>query len=1076
MISSFTALCVTAAVSGTAPSAYAQPEAVVKAASDASIYGWCTDCDSKALIPSICRINSGDMEYVRDIETMAGYYTRNDLTLANGFMKDGVVSGYVKEFYGSGSNLMGEYWLTYDFATGNILTNTQLSFQDTPPVFNVMAYVSEENLMYGVGNLVNLPGFYFMAVSPQDPIKPVMLKTVDQQLCTASSFCYNALEDCFYLINTSRQIVRVQKDGYVEAIATIDLDNLPNYYSALWWNAEDNNYYWNPIWSDHSSIATLDMKTGNATILYNTPNKNQFAFFISEQQAAKSPLKPAKPEFVSSNFPQGALSGSLTYKLPAVALDGSALSGSLKCYSIMDGQSHGEYQGTPGADVNVPFTDLSEGEHEFIFYVATSQYESDKIVDALYIGVDTPDAPADVVIENNNLTWSPVTTSVHGGYVDYESIEYEISLNDELVGTTKANEFTLPIPEDAPMAEYTARVVAIAGEKRSEAGVSNKVVVGAPLSMPVVIPPTQEDFNLCTIIDSNGDGRKWFLMGDAFGIGYTNRDVYQNDWLFLPPTAFTNADSFYNIEFEACTRDGGAPSKENLTVCIAKQPDPESAVVIMEEFPLTTIRYEYEKYSKLFQVEEAGTYYIGFHCTSDPDQTGIFLKNIKLYDSNLPGDAPDVVTDLKGEVAKGEYEATVTFNFPTLNLYKQELDADAELTATITSALESVTVEGTPGSEGTAKVKVEDGDNTISVTVSLGEYTGPAATTTVHAGVVAPETPGNIQATVSDDMLTVHLTWDAVTTGVDDGYIIPEDIQYQVCEIVQTQDGLGFEYVGEPTYDTSFDYTIEAGSEQRTCQLTVLAFNSAGDNGQIERGVTCVVGTPYSLPYSDDFEPEGFNTEPWLIYNPSEEYTAQWGLYWASGLNPSWGNNVILWSVTTEAGALGREGMPRFSTLNTDAATLKLDIYVGDRAPKMTVLAEYPGCTDLVEVGTINKVKDVEFQNVEMDLPEELMNKYWVGLFFQVEFENTDQLFALNSVSVQSKDVSLMNLTSSEQIIGGIGNITLRGLNGNDVAIYSLDGKTIVTDTVNGDNAVYNIAKGIYVVKAGKKTAKVSVR
>lgn len=43
MISSFTALCLTAAVSGTAPSAYAQPEASVKAVSDASIYGWCTD-------------------------------------------------------------------------------------------------------------------------------------------------------------------------------------------------------------------------------------------------------------------------------------------------------------------------------------------------------------------------------------------------------------------------------------------------------------------------------------------------------------------------------------------------------------------------------------------------------------------------------------------------------------------------------------------------------------------------------------------------------------------------------------------------------------------------------------------------------------------------------------------------------------------------------------------------------------------------------------------------------------------------------------------------------------------------
>lgn len=1041
----------------------------------APIYGWCVDATAKDKFPSVWTIGTESTEHVYNLEKMWSNLVDEYLVLSNGYLHDGVAYGYIKELW-QGLYPFGLQWASYNIETGKIINKTPLNINECPPYFNAMAYVPQENLMYGVGEFANLPGFYFMSVSPDDPEKAVKQVPIDINQCTATSFCYNGAEDCFYLINVSRQVVRIQKDGYVETIATIDLDNTPNVYSGLWWNADDNKYYWNPIWEDHSSIVTLDVNTGKTEKLYDTPSKNQFSFFLSEQQGTPSPYKPAMPEFVSKEFADGACSGKVTYKLPSDAIDGTPLTGTLTCTLKINGEKYKDMQGQPGSNVTIEVENIAEGEDEFVFFASTDKYSSDRAVEKIYVGSDTPSAPKDIKVDGNVLSWEPVSTSVHGGYVDYASIKYEVMLNNEPVGETSDTHITLSIPEDAPLADYTASVVAIAGEKRS-AEAKSKIIAGAPMTMPVLFPPTKDDFKLCTVVDANGDGRVWTLSSGVtpyFEMGYSAQGVLEDDWLFMPPVAFENADTFYNLEFEAGSRANVA-TKEYMSVCIAKHPLPDEAEVIIEEFLVDTPR-SFKPFDTLFQVKEPGTYYIGFRCTSEPYQAGIMLRNVKLYDSNLPGDAPARVDDLKATVGNGEYEATVTFNFPKTNLFGKDLDKNAQLSATVASGIDTVTVEGVPGAEGTAKVKIEDGDNTITVTVASGELKGPEATVNAYAGVVAPATPENIKAVVSDDMMSVRLTWDAVTTGIDDGYIIPEDIQYQVCEIVSTESGLGFEFVGEPTSDTFFDYVVEPGSAQRACQLTVLAFNSAGDSGQIDRGAVCIVGTPYTLPFSDDFEPAGFKTQPWIPYVLSDKYSAQWGLYYASGLNAAWGNNVILWSVAENAGALGREGMPRFSTLNTNAASLSLDIYVGDRAPKMTILAEYPGCTDLVEVGTISKVSGAEFQKVEIELPEVLMNKNWVGIFFQVEFADKDQLFALDSVEVQAKVSGVENLTDSCAIVGGTGNVTLYGFDGENVILYTLDGKMVVNEIVDSDNAVYGLEKGVYVVKAGGRTVKVSVK
>ena len=78
-----------------------------------------------------------------------------------------------------------------------------------------------------------------------------------------------------------------------------------------------------------------------------------------------------------------------------------------------------------------------------------------------------------------------------------------------------------------------------------------------------------------------------------------------------------------------------------------------------------------------------------------------------------------------------------------------------------------------------------------------------------------------------------------------------------------------------------------------------------------------------------------------------------------------------------------------------------------------------------------------------------------------------------NDVYIEGSKVSQIDGNAS--ITGRAGEIVLIGFEGVAVEIYTTDGKTAVKDTVRANQAHYALDKGIYLVKAGDRTAKVVV-
>ena len=73
---------------------------------------------------------------------------------------------------------------------------------------------------------------------------------------------------------------------------------------------------------------------------------------------------------------------------------------------------------------------------DFSFSVKSGELESARIDKSVFVGFDTPLAPTDIVLSEGTLSWNPVTDGVNGGYIDTETLTYNVYLNGEKINDT----------------------------------------------------------------------------------------------------------------------------------------------------------------------------------------------------------------------------------------------------------------------------------------------------------------------------------------------------------------------------------------------------------------------------------------------------------------------------------------------------------------------------------------------------------------------------------------------------------------------------------------------------------------
>lgn len=801
-----------------------------------------------------------------------------------GFLQDGVyyTSNYVN--YGFFAFIMLE---AYDVETGELIGENE---GEVNQILIDCATDPTTGTVYSIGYNEAGDGLQLAKVTPsvEDGVVNLGIEPVAQLdgnwnsiACDASGqlygISYAGEEQGDEFIITSSSLCKLDKaTGTVTEIGETGV--LCKYLSSSEIDPTSGRMFWTVSDADEEGyLAEVNLQTGAATKILDFLNDEEVQGLCFQLPAAEDKA-PAAVTNLAASFPEGALSGTISFTAPTTLFDGTAATGALTYEVLANGTSVAEGSTSFGATVSAPVTVESAGSYTFVVTVSNEVGKSPKEKVKVFIGKGIPEAPVVTLTYADgkmNLTWTAVTESVDGGYINPDEVTYtvtrfpgEIVVAENITVTSFSEQ--IAAPSELTSTYYT--VEAKYADAKSEAGTSNVVVLGA------LVPPydqafdTEDAFNGFTIIDANGDDKTWILYEGFARITY-NTSMAMDDWLITPPLKLEGGKA-YALSFDTYAHRDNYP--ERIEVKMGKNNTAEAMTTTLLEPTVlnNTIDNPYTPTVYLTPKTD-GEYYIGFHGISDANMFYLDVTNIHIgaaISTNAPGESTDlsVVSDPNGEL-----KATVSFKAPTLNIQgdalssitKIELKRDGEIINTFTSPAVGAALSyvDTPA---------EGGNYTYTVTAFNAEGEGKPASVTTFVGTDIPAAPESVNIVETATLGEVTVSWRPVTTDHNGKPINPNLVTYYIC----TYDN-GWVPLYKSLTETSKTFNaIPEGTEQEFVQYAVFAETSGGlSNGTVTDMIP--VGPAYNGMHESFAEgnlsyilgsmiPETSNAQ-WSFYNDS---------------------------------------------------------------------------------------------------------------------------------------------------------------------------------------------------------------
>lgn len=1043
---------------------FSQPARITPAG--ASIYGYFLPDGEEDSLPGFYEMNSS---YGFDLlwQDVRGLYLYQ--WLSNGWINDGKLCGYSYFFY--------PFYVEVDYLNGGGENDTVVEL-DGLSYFESCTLNSDQGKIYGFGHDANEVYGFGMAY-PSNPgdieiVRQITPEEIDDLWC--SSLTYDSYTQTLYGINKKAQLLSIHDDGTQEVV--FDTGIPAQYYlTGLTYSPLERVFYWNAILADYSSVIyKIDIENKTSEIVTELPKYTQISFLACADQLM-SPMAPAPATFEAFDFPEGSLSGNVSIKMPEKTYGDEPISTPLEYTLLIDNDvcATGKAQGSETVTAHVE--DVTQGMHEFGVYVTYDGLESKPVYEERYIGNDTPLAPENVVLDSEGdrliVTWNAVENGVNGGYLNLADMIYKVTLNTgESLETTDTHcEFIIHDPEQ--LHAFSVNVIAECNGMESASATSDYVVKGEYLTLPVSCEPTYEQSKLFSM---PGEGWSWGEMPSAIDpdktVGMFNSGYTSGAWLIFPAIKITDASRYYTLTADMAS----ISSNDNidLEVYCGNSPEPES----LNPNHITTVNLPNSDglTEIVFKMPETGNNYLGIHyVVKSEDSYGAIVSDIKVEDQGITGQSPAApsisVTDVDEETRK----ANLSIVLPTTSMSGETLE-DTELTVNAECDGTS-TATGRPGETITVTVNLPEQEaNRITVWAENTEGRSPSAYITAYMDMDVPWTVENLTSTVSEDMLSMTLTWDAPSTNASGGYCNPDNITY---EIMALNDEGQYEVIDN--IGNAREYTYNYDGPQCNVGIAVLASNKYGDCNYASLA-NAVLGESYALPMDETFDdPGGLTTEPWNVVSYDEyTYTTNWRFVELRGLFPELAEPAD-YALTCTPGEyveydltnIGLLSIPRFSTVGVTDATFKATMAtVGDT--EFTLLGKTYGMDDYVEIGTVSA--NHELGEVSLTLPEALQGRPWVELMLKCHFAALDDMLVIADVSVTSPNSVKTLWDGNLRILGKEGSIEIVSEEDGVAEIYTMDGK------LQGHHAIaegiINIpaSKGVYLVKVGNRRSKVIVR
>ena len=526
-----------------------------------------------------------------------------------------------------------------------------------------MAYDYTTETMYSIANSESVDG-----VSA--------LSTVDLSTGKITSVCENLGASCKAIaIDARGQMYMLTNTGYLLKVNKSTGENNvlghTGVQMATWWNFQSMEFdretgvLYLAAWTkdEKTVLYTVDTTNGKATQMGTIGNGNHMI-------ALTIPYEPAAgtaPDRVSGLRLEpdqgGALHGTLYWTNPVNDYSGSPLTGALtiEVVNTVTGEKVVLEDCRPDEAMELPVEVGEAGMYGFTVTAANDFGASLEQMAEGWIGHDVPGAPTDAKatldktqLLVNDITWTAPATGAHGGFLDKNSLTYDVvRLNDGLVvaeGLTATSFRDIKLPEE--LARYNYQITAKNADGMGESAKTNDLVNGTALDCPYVAPfnSWEESGQFWTVLDANEDGYPFVWYKDymnMFGQGYDkcyfiyqpNEVFYGFDFIISPPINFTEGHE-YKVTATVSNDDIAGYREESFRFYTMAGYDLNGAVPLGNEAYTVKHPGEFRDYSITFTVEDDGygsadeTFpsFIALCCTSHYDMGMLLVSQMAIED------------------------------------------------------------------------------------------------------------------------------------------------------------------------------------------------------------------------------------------------------------------------------------------------------------------------------------------------------------------------------------------------------------------------------------------------------------
>lgn len=677
-------------------------------------------------------------------------------------------------------------------------------------------------------------------------------------VCDASGqlygISYEGVMEGENFVATSSALNKIDKNtGEVTLIG--ETGHAPQYLSSATIDTKTGRMFWTVNPPDETGyLCEVNLATGAATKIVDFALDDEIMGLCVVAPAAEEGA-PAAVTDLAADFPEGALSGNVSFKLPTTLFDGSAAIGTLSYKVLANGQQVADGTGAAGADVTAPVTVEEAGEYTIVVTASNAVGDGPKAKLTLFIGKGTPKSPeAALVYEGGKmkLSWPAVTESADGGFIDPAAVTYSVTriINNEsssaltVASGLTATSFEEEVAMPAEITTYHYLVVAESAGVESAPAKSNSVTLGS------VVPPYVNHFDSSdalsgyTIIDGNKDGKVWAYYQGASGADGNpgaarmtyNSDLAMDDWMITPPLKLEGGKA-YKVSFQARANSDAYPERVEAKWGNAATAAAMTGVIVAP----TDLGKNWVELGAYIMPEADGIYYVGIHGISDKDTYYLYVDDLTVSAPSATT-VPGLATDLAvANDPAGTGKATITFKAPAKTMGGETLAAITKIELSRDGNVIKTFDAPAPGAELRHEDTAETGTHTYSVQAFNADGAGEVASVTAFVGIDKPGAPENVQIVETANLGEVTISWDAVTVDQNGNAINSALVTYLVAEPTTT----GWaSIVDEPISNTTYTFQAVPAGEQDFAQYAIFAVTDGGTGTGAPTDMI-PVGTPY---------------------------------------------------------------------------------------------------------------------------------------------------------------------------------------------------------------------------------------